>query len=166
MSHRHLVSVLHLCYFDLTGVKRTSRTALNTLIKPATELTSPPEKKPETPKRKHSETEAAPKPTDDASEDTPIAKKRSRRNNASVDAAESEANRVPSPERKRHTSSGQVRSLYDGLSHLYTDCDSRFVVLILKLRFVKLQRRSLWLQRRGSSVGRASFKDPSLALFY
>ena len=29
--------------------------------------------------------------------------------------------------RRRHTSSGQsqVRSLYDGLSHLYTDCDSR-----------------------------------------
>ena len=30
------------------------------------------------------------------------------------------------PDRKRHTSSGQqLRSLYDGLSHLYTDCDSR-----------------------------------------
>ena len=31
--------------------------------------------------------------------------------------------------RRRHTSSGQsqVRSLYDGLSHLYTDCDSRYV---------------------------------------
>ena len=31
--------------------------------------------------------------------------------------------------RRRHTSSGQsqVRSLYDGLSHLYTDCDSRSV---------------------------------------
>jgi hypothetical protein len=71
------------------GVKRTSRTALNTLIKPATELTSPPEKKVDTPKRKHSETEA-PKPADDASEDTPIAKKRSRRNNASVDANDSE----------------------------------------------------------------------------
>ena len=29
-------------------------------------------------------------------------------------------------ERKRHTSGGgQLRSLYDGLSHLYTDCDSR-----------------------------------------
>ena len=28
-------------------------------------------------------------------------------------------------QRRRHTSSGQVRSLYDGLSHLYTDCDSR-----------------------------------------
>lgn len=33
---------------------------------------------------------------------------------------------APSSERKRHTSSGQqLRSLYDGLSHLYTDCDSR-----------------------------------------
>ena len=30
-------------------------------------------------------------------------------------------------ERKRHASSGQqqIKSLYDGLSHLYTDCDSR-----------------------------------------
>merc|ERR1712025_590346 len=28
-------------------------------------------------------------------------------------------------QRRRHTSSDQVRSLYDGLSHLYTDCDSR-----------------------------------------
>merc|ERR1719245_1808470 len=32
-----------------------------------------------------------------------------------------------SEERKRHASAGQqqVKSLYDGLSHLYNDCDSR-----------------------------------------
>ena len=37
--------------------------------------------------------------------------------------------------RRRHTSSGQsqVRSLYDGLSHLYTDCDSRYVKMSLLL---------------------------------
>ena len=44
--------------------------------------------------------------------------------------------------RRRHTSSGQsqVRSLYDGLSHLYTDCDSRYVkmsLLLYKIQFEK-----------------------------
>jgi hypothetical protein len=130
----------------VSGVKRTSRTALSSLIKPASELTSPPEppkrkiSETETPKRKHSDA-AAPKPVDEVSEDTPIAKKRSRRNNASVDNSETEQTRVPSldqnrcqsPERKRHTSSGQVRSLYDGLSHLYTDCDSRLIVILVAL---------------------------------
>jgi len=41
-------------------------------------------------------------------------------------------------ERKRHASAGQqqVKSLYDGLSHLYADCDSR-----LKRRKMKKRRR-------------------------
>ena len=39
--------------------------------------------------------------------------------------------------RRRHTSSGQsqVRSLYDGLSHLYTDCDSRYVKWLFYSKF-------------------------------
>ncbi len=49
----------------------------------------------ESPKRKLSDAES-PKPADDESEDTPIAKKRTRRNNPSVDKSESEMNRVAS----------------------------------------------------------------------
>ena len=39
----------------------------------------------------------------------------------------SDSDNAAAAERRRHTSGGQnqLRSLYDGLSHLYTDCDSR-----------------------------------------
>ena len=53
------------------------------------------------------------------------------RRRASTNATPKSVNTTTSPSsatgRRRHTSSGQsqVRSLYDGLSHLYTDCDSR-----------------------------------------
>ena len=52
--------------------------------------------------------------------------------------------------RRRHTSSGQsqVRSLYDGLSHLYTDCDSRYVngILLSKLVWPTVRKNcsSVW----------------------
>ena len=115
--------------YVFAGVKRTSRTALSSLIKPASELSSSP---PGQLKRKASETEKVVPSAEDCSaddtpilrkrkksetekvvaaedcpaggcEDTPIAKKRMRRNNPSVDN-NSESERGPSPERKRHTS--------------------------------------------------------------
>ena len=85
-------------FHSISVVKRTLRNASN---KPDSEPISPPEllksKKSEigTPKRKHSDAES-PKPVDDESENVPISKKRSRRNNPSTDKSESELNRVPS----------------------------------------------------------------------
>ena len=82
--------------FFTPGLKRTSRTAMNSLLKPETR----------------------------ADEKEPSKKVR-----LSVDEKElqhREDNSITT-DRKRHASSGQqqVKSLYDGLSHLYTDCDSR-----------------------------------------
>ena len=82
--------------FFSPGLKRTSRTAMNSLLKPETRSE---EKEP------------------------------SKKVRLSVDEKElqhREDNSVIT-DRKRHASSGQqqVKSLYDGLSHLYTDCDSR-----------------------------------------
>lgn len=55
-------------------------------------------------------------------------KKKNRRiKSLDSNAHPSDSESAASVGRRRHTSSGQsqVRSLYDGLSHLYTDCDSR-----------------------------------------
>ena len=80
--------------FFTPGLKRTSRTAMNSLIKPD------------------------PKPDQEV-----------KRVRLSVEEKEESGKKDDSKveERKRHASSGQqqVKSLYDGLSHLYNDCDSR-----------------------------------------
>lgn len=88
------------------GVKRTSRTAMSTLLKPIDEV------EPKTKRRKSHGHERVSSPKSDG------------RKSQSDSEGDKEHART---ERKRHTSSGQsqVRSLYDGLSHLYTDCDSR-----------------------------------------
>ena len=85
--------------FFTPGLKRTSRTAMNSLIKPET--------------MKHDE-----------------GKDSSKKVRLSVDEKDESAKKDDSKvdqERKRHASAGQsqVKQLFDGLSHLYNDCDSR-----------------------------------------
>lgn len=85
--------------FFTPGLKRTSRTAMNSLIKPET--------------LKHDE-----------------GKESSKKVRLSVEEKDESAKKDDSKvdqERKRHASAGQsqVKQLFDGLSHLYNDCDSR-----------------------------------------
>ena len=85
--------------FFTPGLKRTSRTAMNSLIKPET--------------LKHDEVrESSKKVRLSVEEKDESAKK----DDSKVDL-----------ERRRHASAGQsqVKQLFDGLSHLYNDCDSR-----------------------------------------
>ena len=88
--------------FFTPGLKRTSRTAMNSLIKPESQSIAKTDGK------------------------VPDDVKKVR---LSVDEKEesSKSGDSKSEERKRHASAGQqqVKSLYDGLSHLYNDCDSR-----------------------------------------
>ena len=88
--------------FFTPGLKRTSRTAMNSLIKPESQSIAKTDGK------------------------VPDDVKKVR---LSVDEKEESAKcgDSKSEERKRHASAGQqqVKSLYDGLSHLYNDCDSR-----------------------------------------
>ena len=88
--------------FFTPGLKRTSRTAMNSLIKPESQSIAKTDGK------------------------VPDDVKKVR---LSVDEKEesSKCGDSKSEERKRHASAGQqqVKSLYDGLSHLYNDCDSR-----------------------------------------
>ena len=81
--------------FFTPGLKRTSRTAMNSLLKPEQTKTSP---------------EHEPKKV-----------------RLSVEEKETGDRELDESDRKRHASAGQqqVKSLYDGLSHLYSDCDSR-----------------------------------------
>ncbi len=121
------------------GIKRTSRTALNSLIKPqgSDEFREGGSSRP---KRRKSCLESRSLSKKDSSSVASSGDERSlgRRRKARSDSEGGHASspgpptqKTPTPgsnrERKRHVSSGQsqVRSLYDGLSHLYTDCDSR-----------------------------------------
>ena len=84
--------------FFTPGLKRTSRTAMNSLLKPEAKAHDPTLNDP--PKKVR----------------------------LSVDEKElSNKDDGVMHDRKRHASAGQqqVKSLYDGLSHLYSDCDSR-----------------------------------------
>ncbi len=125
------------------GVKRTSRTALKTSPDVADGNNSSNPRK-----RKHQFSSSG----DEAATNNDggfSMKKKSRRiksldttTDKSILSDGEDANDKQSPMaisggRRRHTSSGQsqVRSLYDGLSHLYTDCDSR-------LRHADQKRRS------------------------
>merc|ERR1712130_131711 len=98
--------------FFTPGLKRTSRTAMNSLIKP--------DIKPESQNSVKDDLRLA------DSEKEEIKKVR-----LSVEEKEESTKKEEDPkaseERKRHASAGQqqVKSLYDGLSHLYSDCDSR-----------------------------------------
>lgn len=120
--------------FFTPGMKRTSRTALSTLIKPPSELeTATPINK----KRKALFTSSGDDEGDEdgiesASENISLSqlKKKNRRIKSLDHPSDPDPDSSPAAavgQRRRHTSSGQsqVRSLYDGLSHLYTDCDSR-----------------------------------------
>ena len=80
--------------FFTPGLKRTSRTAMNSLIKPDN--------------FKHDDVKKVRLSVDEKEES-------SKKDDSKVE------------ERKRHASAGQqqVKQLYDGLSHLYNDCDSR-----------------------------------------
>lgn len=95
--------------FFTPGLSRATRTAMNSLIKPESTsiIKNDSNKVSETPK----EVEA-------------------KKVRLSVDEKLEEAKKEDSKsleERRRHASAGQqqVKSLYDGLSHLYSDCDSR-----------------------------------------
>ena len=96
--------------FFTPGLKRTSRTAMNSLLKPETVS-------------KESPLAASPAAADSALTKVDEAKKV----RLSVDEKETASKKDVNEERKRHASAGQqqVKSLYDGLSHLYADCDSR-----------------------------------------
>merc|ERR1712079_198848 len=80
--------------FFTPGLKRTSRTAMNSLIKPDN--------------FKHDDVKKVRLSVDEKEES-------SKKDDSKVE------------ERKRHASAGQqqVKQLYDGLTHLYNDCDSR-----------------------------------------
>jgi len=94
--------------FFTPGLKRTSRTAMNSLIKPES----------------HNLIKSDQKVTEQEREEV-------KKVRLSVEEKEESSKKDEDPkaleERKRHASSGQqqIKSLYDGLSHLYTDCDSR-----------------------------------------
>ena len=101
--------------FFTPGLKRTSRTAMNSLLKPET-----------VPK----ESPLAASSLTDSSGVTKVDEVKKVR--LSVDEKETASKKdvneeAKNEERKRHASAGQqqVKSLYDGLSHLYADCDSR-----------------------------------------
>merc|ERR550517_2429904 len=99
--------------FFTPGLKRTSRTAMNSLLKPET-----------VPKESPLATDSS---SGVAAKVDEVKKVR-----LSVDEKETTSKKdvnedAKNEERKRHASAGQqqVKSLYDGLSHLYADCDSR-----------------------------------------
>ena len=101
--------------FFTPGLKRTSRTAMNSLLKPETVS-------------KESPLAAAPAGTDPAVTKVDEAKKVRLSVDEKETASKKDVNEeARNEERKRHASAGQqqVKSLYDGLSHLYADCDSR-----------------------------------------
>ena len=150
------------------GVKRTSRTALSSLLKPQVDDVTDDDDADASKENKGEDGEEG----EDASTSPPPAKKQRRavsaeeatmtvgktaaasnpstrqtrlksKEKAGVEKATAAAEQQPkrrkshsdtdsaaaaaAAERRRHTSGGQnqLRSLYDGLSHLYTDCDSR-----------------------------------------
>merc|ERR550517_1662395 len=99
--------------FFTPGLKRTSQTAMNSLLKPET-----------VPKESPLATDST---SGVAAKVDEVKKVR-----LSVDEKETSSKKdvneeAKNEERKRHASAGQqqVKSLYDGLSHLYADCDSR-----------------------------------------
>ena len=92
--------------FFTPGLKRTSRTAMNSLLKP----------------------ETVPKESPLATSKVEEGKKvRLSVEEKEVSKKEGAVDEAKADERKRHASAGQqqVKSLYDGLSHLYAGCDSR-----------------------------------------
>lgn len=117
------------------GIKRTSRTALNSLIKPHVESASSKSESKLLHKRKlksESDDKGLSCSSGGEADKSESGRKRKikirRSSTASKSTLKSNQSDGETPqERKRHTSAGQsqVRSLYDGLSHLYTDCDSR-----------------------------------------
>ncbi|XP_059098251.1 histone acetyltransferase KAT6A-like isoform X2 [Tigriopus californicus] len=115
------------------GIKRTSRTALNSLIKPHVESSHSKSESKLLHKRKlksESDDKGLSCSSGGETEKSETGRKRKIRRSSTASKSTHKSNQSDgetAPERKRHTSAGQsqVRSLYDGLSHLYTDCDSR-----------------------------------------
>ncbi len=116
------------------GVKRTSRTALSSLLKPTDveedevdaqqdgDAASPP------PAKKQRRAVSAEEATNKLSPSPRQTRLKSKEKSGEVPKRrKSHSDSDNAAERRRHTSGGQnqLRSLYDGLSHLYTDCDSR-----------------------------------------
>ena len=157
LEHKPKGLVDALSNFFTPGLKRTSRTAMSSLLKPEKSEISQQHQKAETPAVDKSTTEngeksqssEAKKPTGPEPADTVVDPKQPapppppataepttadgvKKVRISFDASEegdAKSTSVDGTEsdRKRHASAGQqqVKSLYDGLSHLYTDCDSR-----------------------------------------
>ena len=91
--------------FFTPGLKRTSRTAMNSLIKPESSIIKDSK----------------------SSDDSQSEVKKVRLSVEEKEESSKSSDNSKLEERKRHASAGQqqVKSLYDGLSHLYNDCDSR-----------------------------------------
>lgn len=144
MEHKPKGLVDALSNFFTPGLKRTSRTAINSLLKPEKQTLEQSPEKMEIPhviveenlkqaeekveevvnEKMTTETMEGKRPAElDSTEEV---KKVRLSVDAKEDASDSKSLEGES-ERKRHASTGQqqVKSLYDGLSHLYTDCDSR-----------------------------------------
>ena len=103
--------------FFTPGLKRTSRTAMNSLLKP--------EIRPAEVSHKTSSSSIVGESSGDHTKKVRLSldvdEKEPRDSASATDSCGDAA------ERRRHASAGQqqVKSLYDGLSHLYSDCDSR-----------------------------------------
>jgi hypothetical protein len=112
--------------FFTPGLKRTSRTAMNSLLKPEIRSVA----------GDASTTTAAAASGKSNNPDVSASAELTKKVRLSVDEKEARETGVgvsdlvgggEAADRKRHASAGQqqVKSLYDGLSHLYSDCDSR-----------------------------------------
>jgi len=112
--------------FFTPGLKRTSRTAMNSLLKPESAANN---KTTASTDQKHTESE--PKKVRLSVDDNKEHQDQQGREEGSTAvtsaATTAQTSSTAEQERKRHASAGkqQINSLYDGLSHLYSDCDSR-----------------------------------------
>jgi hypothetical protein len=100
--------------FFTPGLKRTSRTAMNSLLKPEIR-----------PSEANSKPSSGGESGSDQTKKVRLSLDEKEPREGGAGSAESGGS--DAAERRRHASAGQqqVKSLYDGLSHLYSDCDSR-----------------------------------------
>jgi hypothetical protein len=103
--------------FFTPGLKRTSRTAMNSLLKPEIRPA-------ETASSKSSSCDGVVTTAENTKKVRLSVEEKEPRE---IGSAAADSGGGDAAERKRHASAGQqqVKSLYDGLSHLYSDCDSR-----------------------------------------
>jgi len=110
--------------FFTPGLKRTSRTAMNSLLKPEIRPSAAAEATPMTTSGGKNSSDAA---ATELTKKVRLSVDEKEVRESSGSAGSGDFMSGDAAERKRHASAGQqqVKSLYDGLSHLYSDCDSR-----------------------------------------